>query len=193
MKVAPAIIGLVAFPCAIILMSRAAVSNQWIAGGVYTLTCLAILVCLIAASASRSRARCIACGCAVFAVSYFFFAVIVSDLWAPAARFVGMRAEPPRPQFTTTFWLAWLYDQVSNQYMELWTSGGTRAPALHLMTVSASQIPKDMDLSTLETFIRTGHCMFTWLVGAVGGLVGAWFYRLPPITDLPQPISADRL
>jgi hypothetical protein len=33
-----------------------------------------------------------------------------------------------------------------------------------------------MNLGPLNAFIQTGHCVFTWLSGIIGGILGGWLY-----------------
>lgn len=177
MKTALVILGVILFPIVIVATCRAAVSNQFIASGVYTLTIAAMLVCIMTAFTATGRVRSVMTGCAVFAIGYFMLAVLIVDAWEPAAELLRLPDAPPQLYFSTTYCLAWAYDEVSDHYMELWTSGGTRAPAWHLMTKAVGRVPRDMDLSTLHTFLRAGHCLFIWLIGAGGAVVGNWMWK----------------
>lgn len=161
-----------------------------VAGILYLLTVLLVVGSVVLATTQRGYRRAIWSGCAVFAMGYFFLAFLEPAFWQIVERIVGVRSSPVSSQVITSFWFAWLYDRVGGP--EIWTGGGSRVPAIYLLYATAGQIPRDLDISDLKAFIRTGHCITTWILGAIGAMVGSLFYGLLPATELSSPVSEEQ-
>ena len=161
-----------------------------VASGLYAITLLLVFASVVAAITQRGCSQAVWSGCAIFAAGYFSLAFFEPGFWRLAAGIVGVGTAPVSSNVITSFWFAWLYDRVGAP--EIWTGGGTRVPAIHLLYVSPHQIPPSLDISDLNAFVQTGHCIATWTMGAIGAVVGALFHGLRPTTELAKPISAEQ-
>ena len=73
-----------------------------------------------------------------------------------------------RPSLPTTRALAWIYEHCGGE--ELWTGGGTRAPASFMIAADRQHIPKYMDVSWLDAFMGGGEAVMVLVLGLLGGL-----------------------
>jgi hypothetical protein len=158
---------------AIFGMEIAVWPNAVIASAVFSVVFMIVAGSVAAAILCQGRAAAAWRGFAVFAMSYFILAVLVGDVWSSANNQLGVAAQPPRPAFVTSYLLAWVYDEMGKPQM--WTSGGSRVPAVHLLRVQRSQIPDSLDMSEFDAFMTIGHCGFTLAIGLLGAVVGSWF------------------
>jgi hypothetical protein len=149
--------------------------NAVVASAVFSIVFVVVAGSVVAAILCIGGAAAVWRGFAIFAVAYFTLAVLAGDLWSAANDQLGVAAQPPRPAFVTSYVLAWAYDAIGKPQM--WTSGGTRIPAIHLLRVPRQQLPTNIDFSEFDAFMTTGHCGFTLAFGLLGGVAGLWFYR----------------
>jgi hypothetical protein len=192
-KIALFLLAAVVTQLAVIFLGFGAIQHQYVVTVVYWLTVSAALLSIFGVIASSGRMRCIWWGCAIFGLGYLLSAVIAGNLATIAASRLQLKSEPAHVQFYTTMWFAWLYDHLGGSQTELWTSGGTRAPALRLLEAPPSVIPKDMNLAPLNTFIQTGHCAFTWLAALFGAMLGGWLYDRERIANSSDAVIAHPL
>lgn len=127
-----------------------------------------VLWAIISTGPMRSFVR----GFAVFGVAFFVMGAMCDNFAAADSADFRVRTDLARPALMTTWLLAWAYDALAMP--ELWTRGGTRVPALHLLSVSPSQIPVDLITTTFVDFMRIGECLFAVAMGLVGGWAGWW-------------------
>jgi len=145
------------FPKAVVASASFSATFVIVAGSV-----MAALVC-------REPSRAAWRGFAFFATTYSVFAVLIGDVYSAVNSQFGIAAQPPRPALITSYLLAWAYDRIGHP--EIWTSGGSRVPSLHLLRVREA-IPSGLEVSTYDAFMNIGHCLFTVWMGLVGGWIG---------------------
>jgi hypothetical protein len=142
---------------------------------IYTITLLMVLIGIVAALVVPACTRAFWRGFAAFSGLYFSLLMFADGTWVIASLHEDPRNEPRRPCLVTSYLLAWAYDRVGGQ--EIRTGGGAHVPAVHLLTVRPNQIPDNLDIAALETFMSNGQCVLTLVVGFLGGTLASWLDR----------------
>jgi hypothetical protein len=137
---------------------------------------LVVLGGIVAARICHGRAGAYWLGFAIFSAVFFVFTLLIGDFWVVGNVLLGIESEPPRPSFVTSYLLAWAFDYFCTTGMES-ASGEAVSGLEHLRALQESRVPGTVDDSTFAAFVSTGHCIFTVLVGLLGGWLGSWFYR----------------
>jgi hypothetical protein len=161
--------------------------SELVSSAAFSVVFVIVAASVVAAILCKGIAAAVWRGFAVFGASYFTLAVLVGDVWSAANSQLGMAAQPPRPAFVTSYLLAWAYDEMGQP--PIWTSGGTRVPAVKLLRIERSPLLSNaLDISDFEAFLTTGHCAFTLVIGVLGAVVGSGFYRISQ-TKTCEPLA----
>lgn len=157
------VIALLAF----LTISAPYASSMW-ASSTFTLTLVVLLGSIVAAALCVGRTQRYWQGFALAAGAYFVCIWFYLDSWWVTGLLSEDFSRRMRPSLPTTRALAWIYDHCGGE--ELWTGGGTRAPAAFMISADRQNIPNYMDVSWLDAFMGGGESVMALLLGLLGGL-----------------------